>query len=167
MARVPRVGPVLGVFSERRRRVAVRSFSMATIEQKRAPWAESPAWAVRPWAAEPVAWRTCAARKEMGHGPKVTGHGPHRTVSVSGFYRSCFICFLSNFWTNFFQFFYSNLSNKKFVLENGKVTEIFQKSIKIMKFLFHVFPLQIEKRAPFKFKRSKELKVNWNLRGAC
>ena len=61
------------------------------------------------------ACRTSAARKEMGHGPKVTGHGPHRTVSVSGFYRSCFICFLSNFWTNFFQFFYSNISNEKFV----------------------------------------------------
>ena len=73
--------------------------------------------------------------------------------------EACLICFCPNFGQISSSFFLNKIIQRNFVLGNRKVTEMLLKSIKLMEFYFMIFPLQIEKCAPFKFKRSKELKM--------
>ena len=95
------------------------------------PWAES----VRPWA------------------------GPHDLQKVSLFVllipEACLICFLSKFWANFIQFFPKQNYPTKFCFREHKSDRNASEKYKAHEILFHVFPLQIDKCAPFKFKRIK------------
>ena len=80
--------------------------------------------------------RTRAARKEMGHGPKVTGRGPHRTVYVSVFSRSFIICFLFivQFLGKFSTSFPIQNYPTKILFRKKKSKEKLLQSIKFMNF---------------------------------
>ena len=98
--------------------------------------------------ARPVACRTRAARKEMGHGPKVESRGLGHMNYGQSFFSVYFYFFseavLVGFCLFFRQFssifFYTKIIQRNFCLEKKKSKRKASAKYKVHEFLIRVFP---------------------------